>query len=420
MINRFTDNRVLTEMLSEKITLNFPTKNAELTSGGIAISQLAQRIGQTPFYAYDRNLITRKIVELRKQMPPDLKIHYAVKANPMPAVVQHISTLVDGLDLASVGEMKIALDTTMPVKNISFAAPAKRDQDLTQAIAAEITINVESQNELEKIAQLSEKIGIQANVAIRINPSFELKSSGVKMGGGAKPFGIDEELVPDVLKRVKTLELDFKGFHIFSGSQCLKADVIIDAQQKSLDLAIRLADFCPTPIQKLNIGGGFGIPYFPNESELNIQQIGDSLFNSMNKLKKIQPQIDVIIELGRYLVGEAGIYVSQILDKKFSRGQTFLVVNGGLHQHLAASGNFGQILRKNYPIAIGNKMNSAEKEMVNIVGLLCTPLDILADKVELPKAEIGDFVVIFQSGAYGFTASPREFLSQPDITEVLV
>ncbi len=407
-------------MLSEKITLNFPAKNTELTIGGIPISQLAQRIGQTPFYAYDRNLITHKIVELRKQIPPDLKIHYAVKANPMPAVVQHISTLVDGLDLASVGEMKIALDTTMPVKNISFAAPAKRDQDLTQAIAAEITINVESQNELEKIAQLSEKIGIQANVAIRINPSFELKSSGVKMGGGAKPFGIDEEFVPDILKRVKTLELNFKGFHIFSGSQCLKADAIIDAQQKSIDLAIRLADFCPTPIQTLNIGGGFGIPYFHNESELNIEQIGESLFNSISKLKKIQPQIDVIIELGRYLVGEAGIYVSQILDKKFSRGQTFLVVNGGLHQHLAASGNFGQILRKNYPIAIGNKMNSAEKEIVNIVGLLCTPLDILADKVELPKAEIGDFVVIFQSGAYGFTASPREFLSQPDITEVLV
>jgi diaminopimelate decarboxylase len=222
------------------------------------------------------------------------------------------------------------------------------------------------------------------------------------------------------LTRVKALNLNFKGFHIFSGSQCLKAEAIIEAQQKSIDLAIRLADFCPTPMQTLNIGGGFGIPYFPNETELNVQPIGGALFDSMEKLKKIQPQTDVIIELGRYLVGEAGIYVCQILDKKVSRGQTFLVVNGGLHHHLAASGNFGQILRKNYPIAIGNKMNSSEKEVVNIVGLLCTPLDILADKVELPKAEIGDFVVVFQSGAYGFTASPREFLSQPEICEVLV
>lgn len=407
-------------MLTKNITLNFPSRNNELTIGGIKLSKLVQRVGQTPFYAYDRELITRKIVELRNQMPPDLKIHYAIKANPMPAVVQHISTLVDGLDLASVGEMKIALDTKMSPKHISLAAPAKRDGDLTQAIAAEITINVESQNELEKIAQISEKMGIQAHVAIRINPAFELKSSGVKMGGGSKPFGIDEELLPAVLKRVKELALDFNGFHIFSGSQCLKADAIIDAQQKSIDLAIRLADFCPSPIKTLNIGGGFGIPYFSNETELDTQKIADFLFDSMEKLKKIQPQTDVIIELGRYLVGEAGIYVSQILDKKISRGQTFLVVNGGLHQHLAASGNFGQILRKNYPIAIGNKMNASEKEIVNIVGLLCTPLDILADKVELSKAEIDDFVVIFQSGAYGFTASPREFLSQPEIIEILV
>ena len=407
-------------MLTKNITLNFPSRNNELTIGGIKLSKLVQRVGQTPFYAYDRELITRKIVELRNQMPPDLKIHYAIKANPMPAVVQHISTLVDGLDLASVGEMKIALDTKMSPKHISFAAPAKRDQDLSQAIAAEITLNVESQNELEKIAQISEKMGIQAHVAIRINPAFELKSSGIKMGGGSKPFGIDEELLPAVLKRVKELALDFNGFHIFSGSQCLKADAIIDAQQKSIDLAIRLADFCPSPIKTLNIGGGFGIPYFSNETELDTQKIGDFLFDSMEKLKKIQPQTDVIIELGRYLVGEAGIYVSQVLDKKISRGQTFLVVNGGLHQHLAASGNFGQILRKNYPIAIGNKMNASEKEIVNIVGLLCTPLDILADKVELSKAEIDDFVVIFQSGAYGFTASPREFLSQPEIIEILV
>jgi diaminopimelate decarboxylase len=407
-------------MLLENIMPNFPVKNNELTISGIVLSQLAQRIGQTPFYAYDRALITKRIAELRNQMPPDLKIHYAVKANPMPAVVQHISNLVDGLDLASVGEMKIALDTTMRVENISFAAPAKRDADLKQAIAAEITINVESKNELEKIALLSESCGIQANVAIRINPSFELKSSGVKMGGGAKPFGIDEELLPDILTRVKALNLNFKGFHIFSGSQCLKAEAIIEAQQKSIDLAIRLANFCPTSMQTLNIGGGFGIPYFPNETELNVQPIGEALFDSMEKLKKIQPQTDVIIELGRYLVGEAGIYVSQILDKKISRGQTFLVVNGGLHQHLAASGNFGQVLRKNYPIVIANKMNSTEKEVVNIVGLLCTPLDIFADKVELPKAEIGDFVVVFQSGAYGFTASPREFLSQPEICEVLV
>lgn len=403
-----------------RINLNFPIQDNNLTIGGIKLTQLVQRVGQTPFYAYDRQLISARVIELRKQMPPELKIHYAMKANPMPAVVQHMAGIVDGFDSASAGEMKIALDTTMPADQISIAGPGKRPQELMQAIAAGITINVESMHELETIAQLCEQSGIQAHVAIRINPAFELKTSGIKMGGGSKPFGIDEELLPEVLKRVKELNLDFNGFHIYSGSQNLKAESIIEAQQKSIDLAISLSEYCPSPIRKLNIGGGYGIPYFPGELPLDIQQVGDELAKSMAKLKTSHPQTAVIIELGRYLIGEAGIYVCRVIDKKISRGQIFLVVNGGLHHHLAASGNFGQVIRKNYPVAIGNKINTLKKETVNIVGPLCTPLDILADKMELPKAEIGDLVVVFQSGAYGYTASPKDFLSQPTVSEVLV
>ncbi|MDP2903993.1 MAG: pyridoxal-dependent decarboxylase, exosortase A system-associated [Methylovulum sp.] len=391
-----------------------------LIIGGIKLTQLVQRVGQTPFYAYDRQLITNRVTELRKQMPPELKIHYAMKANPMPAVVQHMAGIVDGLDLASAGEMKVALDTTMPKGQISMAGPGKRPQELMQAIAAGITINVESMHELETIAQLCEQSGIQAHVAIRINPAFELKTSGIKMGGGPKQFGIDEERLPEVLKRVNGLGLDFNGFHIYSGSQNLKAESIIEAQQNSIDLAISLSEYCPSPIQKLNIGGGYGIPYFPGESPLDTQQVGDALAKSMAKLKTSHPQTAVIIELGRYLIGEAGIYVCQVIEKKISRGQVFLVVNGGLHHHLAASGNFGQVIRKNYPVTIGNKMNALKNETVNIVGPLCTPLDILANKMELPEAEIGDLVVVFQSGAYGYSASPKDFLSQPMAIEVLV
>lgn len=398
----------------------FPVKDNNLIIGGIELTRLAARVGKTPFYAYDRQLITDRVNELRRQMPAGLKIHYAMKANPMPAVVQHMSSLVDGFDLASAGEMKVALDTTMPTENISMAGPGKRPQELMQAIVASITINVESLHELETIKSLSEQNGIQAKVAVRINPAFELKASGMKMGGGPKQFGIDEELLPDVLKRIKELSLDFKGFHIYSGSQNLKADSIIEAQQKSIDLAINLSDYCPTPIKKLNIGGGYGIPYFPGETPLDTRQVGDALAKALDKFKTTNPQAEVIVELGRYLVGEAGIYVCQVLDKKISRGQIFLVVNGGLHHHLAASGNFGQVIRKNYPVAIGNKMNSRKKETVNIVGPLCTPLDILADRMELPAAEIGDLVVIYQSGAYGYTASPHQFLSQPEAEQLLV
>lgn len=398
----------------------FPVKENQLTIGGIALSRLAQRVGTTPFYAYDRLVMTQRVAELRRHMPPDLKTHYAMKANPMPAVVQHMAGIVDGFDLASAGEMKVALDTTMPIEHISMAGPGKRPAELSQAIAAGITIHVESFHELKTIAQLSEQSAIQACVAIRINPAFELKASGMKMGGGPKQFGIDEELLPEALKLVKTLGLDFQGFHIYSGSQNLKAEAIIEAQQKSIALAMQLSEHCPCPIKKLNIGGGYGIPYFPGETPLDTQAVGDALAQPLADFKSAIPEAEVIIELGRYLVGEAGIYVCEVLDKKISRGQTYLIVNGGLHHHLAASGNFGQVIRKNYPVAIGNKMHSKDLETVNIVGPLCTPLDILADRMQLPKAEIGDLVVIYQSGAYGYTASPSKFLSQPDAVEVLV
>ncbi len=398
----------------------FRTVDGSLVFAGKSLPRLAQMAGQTPFYAYSRNLMTERVERLRRDMPDALKIHYAIKANPMPAVVQHMADIVDGLDVASANEMLVALDTGMPAENISMAGPGKRPLELLQAIAAGITIHVESPHELDSIARQSEQSGQAAHIAIRINPAFELKSSGMKMGGGAKQFGIDEELVPSALQRIKELDLDFRGFHIFSGSQNLKPAAIIEAQQKSMALAVRLSDFCPTPIRKLNIGGGFGIPYFPGEMPLDTRSIGEALAETMREAGNSIPEAEIIIELGRYLVGEAGLYVTRIIDKKVSRGQVFLVTDGGLNHHLAASGNFGQVIRKNYPVAIGNRMDCPEKETVNIVGPLCTPLDILADKMELPRAEIGDLVIIFQSGAYGYTASPRDFLNQPAALQMLV
>lgn len=400
--------------------MQFAVRHNNLVIGGMELTRLVSRVGRTPFYAYDRQVIIDGMAKLRQQMPDGLKIHYALKANPMPAVVQLMAGLVDGFDVASAAEMKVALDTNMSAHHISIAGPGKCVAELSQAIAAGITINVESFNELETIARLSEQIDVTASVAIRVNPAFELKSSGMKMGGGAKPFGIDEEQLPAVLRRLHALPVDFQGLHIYSGSQNLKASALIEAQQQSIALALRLVDFCPGGIKKLNIGGGFGLPYFAGENPLNIQDVGDALAIEMQKFKAVQPESEIIIELGRYLVGEAGIYVCQVLDKKISRGQIFLVVDGGLHHHLAASGNFGQVIRKNYPIAIGNKMYAEQQEVVNVVGCLCTPLDILAEKMPLPVAEVGDLIVVYQSGAYGLTASPGAFLSQPKAEEVLV
>jgi len=316
--------------------------------------------------------------------------------------------------------MRIALDTILTPGKISFAGPGKKMHELRSAIAAGVILNVESQQEMESIAQLGIDSGITPQVAIRINPDFELKSSGMKMSGGPKPFGIDAESVPDLMKRLDLLDIDFVGFHIFSGSQNLNAAAIQEAHKKTVQLAIELAEYAPSPVRLLNVGGGFGVPYFPGDRSLNIAAIGDNLQYLMQKIKQQLPHATIALELGRYLVAEAGIYVCRVLERKMSRGQVFLVTDGGLHHHLAASGNLGQVIRKNYPVIIGNKVQGAAREVVSVVGPLCTPLDLLADQMPMAKASVNDLVVVLQSGAYGLSASPTAFLNHPPPIEVLV
>jgi diaminopimelate decarboxylase len=401
----------------------FPVVAGELVVGGMPLTRLAARIGRTPFYAYDRGLLARRVAELRGVLPPTVKLHYAMKANPMPALVGHMAGLVDGIDVASGGELKVALDAGADPREISFAGPGKSIDELRQAVAAGILVNVESFREIGLLAGIAQELGLPARVAVRVNPDFELKSSGMKMGGGPKQFGIDAEEVPAALAAIGRHggdRLSFEGFHLFAGSQNLRAEAIVEAQCKSYDLALRLAAHAPAPVRFLNLGGGFGIPYFPGEQRLDLAPIGANLAALAQRAAAELPAAALVIELGRYLVGEAGVYVARVVDRKLSRGQVFLVVDGGLNHHLSASGNFGQVIRKNYPVAIGNRMAAAEKEVASVVGPLCTPLDILADRMELPKAEPGDLVVIFQSGAYGASASPQVFLGHPAVTETLV
>jgi diaminopimelate decarboxylase len=395
-------------------------ENGCLQVGGQSLSRLADRIGQTPFFAYDRRLLSERIGQLRHTLPDQVHIHYAVKANPMPAVVQHLRPLVDGFDVASAQEMMVALDSGMDPLAIAFAGPGKTDTELGQAVAAGVLIEIESEGEFQRLARMAERSGYPARIAIRINPNFELKGSGMRMGGGPQQFGVDAERVPQLLTTIAQHGLAIEGFHIFAGSQNLQAATIIEVQQKSVELALRLAELVREPMRYLNIGGGFGIPYFPKDQPLDLAQIGNALRTLMGEVSARQPQARIAIELGRYIVGEAGIYVTRVVDRKESRGQIFLVTDGGLHHHLAASGNFGQVIRRNYPLAIGNKLTSPPTETVTVVGCLCTPLDLLGDRYQLPHAEIGDLVVVFQSGAYGPTASPTAFLSHPRPLEAFV
>ena len=394
--------------------------NGELLIGGQPISCIAKDLGVDAFYVYDRMMISERVSELRAAVPESIRIRYALKANPFPPLTAWMGKLTDGMDVASANELRSALDAGVAPRNISFAGPGKRDEELKTAITSGCLINLESLHEARRVAVIGKTLEQKPRVALRLNPDFELRSAGMRMSGGAKPFGIDAEIAPSALEEIAALGLDCEGLHIFSGSQSLQAQAIAASLQQAYELAESLLPYFTTSFRQLSLGGGFGIPYFAGEQALELGPIGTTLKDLTNRAKDKMPQASLHLELGRYLVGEAGFYVARIVDRKVSRGRVFLITAGGMNHHLAASGNLGQVLRKNYPVAIANRFTAATEESVNICGPLCSPLDILAENYALPRAEIGDLVVVFQSGAYGASASPQGFLSHAPLTEVLV
>ncbi|GAB5380365.1 MAG: pyridoxal-dependent decarboxylase, exosortase A system-associated [Aliiglaciecola sp.] len=398
----------------------FAVEKNDLLVGGKTLNHIEDMLDKSVFYAYDKNIVKQQIDLFHQAIPQEIKLHYAIKANPYPPLVNAMRDWVEGFDVASQKEMLLAVQSGMPVNDISFAGPSKQIAEIRAAITAGVTLHVESELELQRAIDIGQQIGILPIVAFRVNPAFELKASGMKMGGGPKQFGIDEERLLEILPNLDYQTFSFRGFHIYWGSQNLKEEAIIDAHNKTFDLAKRLIDVVPVKTLTVNIGGGFGIPYFAGEKRLDLAPIGENLQRLLSDYP-ILAELELIIELGRFLVAEAGIYASRITDKKQSRGHTYLMTNGGLHHHLSNSGNFGQVIRKNYPVAIGNKMGlEKDATAVTAVGPLCTPLDTLADKMLLTDPQIGDWLVVFQSGAYGPTASPQDFLGHPHVVEILL
>jgi diaminopimelate decarboxylase len=398
-----------------------PVSGDEVVVGGVTLERLAARVGSTPFFAYDRQRITDRVHEVRTALGDAVRLGYAVKANPMPAVVQHLAGLVDALDVASAQEMRTALDTGTDPAHISFAGPGKTPEEIRSAVAAGVLIELESETEARRVVTAGNELGVVPRVAVRVNPDFAVRGSGMRMSGGPQQFGVDAEQVPDLLRYLSTTGVDMVGFHVFAGSQNLDAELIAHAQGATADLVIALAEHSPSTVRYVNLGGGLGIPYFPKDRPVDLGRVGESLAAVVgDRIGPALPDADVHIELGRYLVGEAGCYVTRVIDRKVSRGRTYLVVDGGMHHQLAASGNLGQVIRRNYPVLVGNRMAAHDLEQATVVGCLCTPLDLLADDVPLPRAEPGDLVVVLQAGAYGLTASPTAFLSHSAPAEVLV
>ncbi|WP_374588257.1 pyridoxal-dependent decarboxylase, exosortase A system-associated [Novosphingobium sp.] len=402
------------------IPAGYAAIDGELAIGGRKASELVEQAGRTPLFVYSADLLRQRAAELRAAMPDQLSLHFAVKANPYTPVLQVMSELVDGFDIASAGELALVRAAGIDPALISFAGPGKRDDELEAAIAAGVTLNLESEGEAERALAIAARLGTKPRLAIRVNPDFDLKGSGMKMGGGAKQFGLDAERVPALVRKVVEAGAEWRGFHIFAGSQALDAEAIIETQAQTLKLAARLAEESGVPLPRCNLGGGFGIPYFPGDKPLDIRAIGNALKEQFSHLPAALSETRFCIELGRYLVGEAGVYLTRIVDRKVSHGEVFLIVDGGLHHQLAASGNFGTVVRRNYPVAIANRFDSPVEEEASVVGCLCTPLDRLADKAGFPHAGVGDLVAVFCAGAYGATASPAQFLGHGPAAEMLV
>lgn len=401
---------------------NFEIRGNSLCISGKSIAELDDSGIKPPCFIYSKQVITEKIKLLRSALPKTIKIHYSIKANPHPALVSFITDSVDGLEVSSLAEMKIALATGIDCHNICLTGPGKSYEELEIAVNHGIVISAESRLELHRLDEIGTEIMHKPSVLIRVNPSYKQKRAGMKMASGSSQFGIDVEQVPELLNWIKDSCIDLHGFHVYSGSQILDADAINYSQNKTIELIEKLSSIYNIPIKSINMGGGFGIPYFTKHTPLELTSIGENMQSLLSSVESIHSDksINVIVELGRYIVGESGVYICKIADKKISRGKTYLIVNGGMHHHLAASGNLGQKNRKNFPVYIANKIDSPIKEEVNIVGKLCTPLDLLADSLELSQAEVGDYVAILQSGAYGFSASPINFLSQPKANEYLL
>ena len=395
-------------------------KDNQLVFAGKTPSELEHIAGGTPCYVYAREQIKANIVALKTSLPKKIKLHYAIKANPMPNLVAHAANYLDGLDVASHQELLTALSTGIKPSKVSIAGPGKTEKSLLAAIISGVVINVESKTELARIQKIAGLHRKQANVAFRINPDFELKGAAMKMSGGPKQFGIDAEVFAEVFSMVNEKTTNFVGFHIFSGSQNLSVDALLDSYQKSLELAFALSKQINIIPKQINIGGGIGIDYHSGQLPVDIDSLCLGLHELIARLATKLIDIEIHLELGRFLVANAGMYLCKIVDIKESRGKTFWICDGGMHHHLANSGNLGQIFRKNYPVFLANCIESKLTKNVDIVGPLCTPLDIVASNISLPIGKVGDYVAIMLSGAYGASASPQGFLSQGKALELLL
>lgn len=400
----------------------FGQRGGELVIGGIPISRLAADYG-TPFYVYDAGVVRRKVRALKEALPW-FDCYYSVKANPNPSIVSLLLAEDCGMEVASVGELDLALACGCDPKRILFAGPGKTDAELQRAVQAGIgEIHVESVGEMARLESLAAGMGVTAEIALRVNPSEAVRGGAQQMGGKPTAFGIDEERLEEAVAALARYpHLRLTGLHVYAGTQILDAGVLAAIHTHIAGLAGRVVELTGRPLRMIDFGGGLGVPYFAGESALDLGALHEAVAPMVTGLRQnpALQQTRLIVEPGRFLTAECGVYVARVVDVKESRGVRFLVLDGGMNHHLAASGQFGQVIKRNFPMVVANRLDEADSGPYEVAGPLCTPLDTVGRGVRLPSAAVGDWVAILQSGAYARTSSPHGFLSHPLPMELLV
>ena len=392
-----------------------------LAWGGISVAELA-RMHDTPLYVYDAAAIRRQLAALRDALCGRIDVCYSVKANPNPHVVRVFVGQGLGCEIASAAEYQRARAAGCPPERILFAGPGKGERELAYVVERGIgEIHVESGEEIAMLGAIGRRLGRDVDVAIRVNPRRAAAGGAMQMGGQPAAFGIDEELLEEAVALVAAQpRLALRGVHQFAGTQILDAELLVAQWRHAIGLGARLAALTGAPPRTIDLGGGLGIPYFAHERPLDLAALKAGVAALLADLPGALAGARLVVEPGRFLVGPSGVYVARVRAVKSSRGTTFVIVDGGMHHHLAASGNLGQVIKRDYPVVNASRADEEPTQPVAIVGCLCTPLDTLARGARLAPVRPGDLVAILQSGAYGLTASPAGFLSHPMPAEVLV
>jgi len=387
-----------------------------------ALATAAQRFG-TPCFVYDEAVVRERVASVREAFEGRFEISYAVKSNPNRAVIRALVGVVDRLDLSSGGELLLAEETGWDPDLWSFVGPVKRRGELRLAVELGCGhIVVESERELRELDETLAAAGTRGSVLLRINPSELPKGFGVSMARRPTIFGIDEEEIDAAVELAQSLpNIDLAGFHVYAGTQCLDADALAENIRNIARLYTSLLDRHSLSVEHLVFGSGFGIRYHDGAEGLDPPQIAAGCVDAIDALRAHPGAADatMALEMGRFLVGEAGWFVTRVLGTKHTRGTALLALDGGMNHYLGASGNLGGVLKRNYPVtAVTN--SEGEATPYDLSGPLCTNIDALGKGIEMGHVGPGDLVAIGCAGAYGITSSPLHFISHAPPREVLI